>query len=171
MVEPLGSATSITYSTPNFGSRQIVVPINTVLPGPLRTPDENLSAFCIECAIDELAYATSLDPFANRLLNYADEDPHAKMPWSTRRLREAFTQGAEAFGWSKRNPAPRSMREGSDLIGYGLAAGTYRVRRTAGDALVQLLADGSVEVASAVSIWDRVPIRFWPKPPRRSACP
>src|SRR5450631_314193 len=30
-----------------------------------------------------------------------------------------------------------------------LAAGTYRVRRTAGDALVQLLADGSVEVASS----------------------
>jgi xanthine dehydrogenase YagR molybdenum-binding subunit len=148
-VEPLGSVTSIMYATPNFSSRQNVVPVNTVLPGALRAPGENPSAFGIECAIDELAYDVRIDPLAIRLLNYAEEDPHARKPWSTRRLREAFAAGAEAFGWSKRNPAPRSMRDGNQLVGWGVAAGTYPVRRTAGEALVRILADGTVEVASS----------------------
>jgi xanthine dehydrogenase YagR molybdenum-binding subunit len=148
-VEVLNSAISVMYATPNFSSRQNVVRVNAVRPGALRAPGENPSAFGIECAIDELAYATGLDPLEIRLLNYAEQDPHARKPWSTRQLREAFAAAAEAFGWSKRNPAPRSMREGRQLIGYGLAAGTYPVRRTPGEALVRILADGTVEVASA----------------------
>jgi xanthine dehydrogenase YagR molybdenum-binding subunit len=148
-VEPLGSTISIMYATPNFSSRQNVVPVNTVLPGPLRAPGENPSAFGIESAIDELAYEIGIDPLEIRLLNYAEEDPHARKPWSTRRLREAFAAGADSFGWSKRNPAPRSMREGSQRIGWGVAAGTYPVRRTAGEALVRVLANGMVEIASS----------------------
>ena len=147
--EPLGSTISVMYATPNFSSRQTIVPVNTVPPGALRAPGENPSAFGIECAIDELAYEVGIDPLEIRLLNYAEEDPHARKPWSTRRLREAFAAGAEAFGWSKRKPEPRSMREGSSLIGYGVAAGTYPVRRTAGEALVRILSDGSAEVASS----------------------
>ena len=41
------------------------------------------------------------------------------------------------------------MRDGHHLIGWGVAAGTYPVRRTAGEAMVRILADGSVEVASS----------------------
>src|SRR5258707_15530986 len=41
------------------------------------------------------------------------------------------------------------MGEGSQFIGYGLAAGTYPVRRTPGEALVRILRDGTVEVASS----------------------
>src|SRR5207237_2943909 len=55
-VEPLASVTSIMYATPNFSSRQNIIPVNTVTPGALRAPGENPSAFGIECAIDELAY-------------------------------------------------------------------------------------------------------------------
>ncbi|CAN5486908.1 xanthine dehydrogenase family protein molybdopterin-binding subunit [soil metagenome] len=148
-VEPLGSVTSIMYATPNFSSRQNVVRVNSVMPGALRAPGENPSAFGIECAIDELAYKAGIDPLAIRLLNYAEEDPHAKKPWSTRQLREAYAAGAEAFGWSKRSPAPRSMREGHELIGWGVAAGTYPVRRAYGEAIVRILADGTVEVVSS----------------------
>ncbi|MEK1887776.1 MAG: xanthine dehydrogenase family protein molybdopterin-binding subunit [Phyllobacterium sp.] len=148
-VEPLGSVTSIMYATPNFSSRQNIVRVNTVKPGALRAPGENPSAFGIECAIDELAYEIGIDPLDIRLLNYAEEDPHSKKPWSTRRLREAYAAGADAFGWSKRHPKPRSMREGNALIGYGVAAGTYPVRRTPGEALVRILGNGSVEVASS----------------------
>lgn len=148
-VEPLGAVTAIMYATPNLSSRQNVVQVNTVTPGALRAPGENPSAFGIESAIDELSYEVGIDPLDIRLLNYAEEDPHARLPWSTRRLREAFAAGAEAFGWSKRSPAPRSMREGRQLIGWGVAAGTYPVRRTAGEALVRILSDGTVEVASS----------------------
>lgn len=148
-VEPLGSVTAIMYATPNFSSRQNVVRVNTVTPGAFRAPGENPSAFGIESAIDELAYEVGIDPLDIRLLNYAEEDPQAKIPWSTRKLREAFAEGAEAFGWSKRSAAPRSMREGKQLIGWGVAAGTYPVRRTPGEALVRILADGTAEVASS----------------------
>jgi len=137
------------YATPNFSSRQEVVRVNAVTPGAKRAPGENPSAFGIECAIDELAYEVGIDPLAIRLLNYAEEDPHAKKPWSTRQLREAFAAGAEAFGWSRRIAAPRSMRDGAELVGWGMAAGTYPVRRAVGEARVRLLADGTAEVASS----------------------
>ncbi|WP_119269259.1 xanthine dehydrogenase family protein molybdopterin-binding subunit [Taklimakanibacter deserti] len=148
-VEPLGAVTTLMYATPNLSSRQNVVPVNTVLPSALRAPGENPSAYGIECAIDELAYEVGIDPVAIRLINYAEEDPQAKKPWSTRRLREAYEEGAKAFGWAKRKPEPRSMRDGHHLIGWGVAAGTYPVRRTAGQALVRILANGRAEVLSS----------------------
>ncbi|TPI47538.1 xanthine dehydrogenase family protein molybdopterin-binding subunit [Mesorhizobium sp. B2-9-1] len=148
-VEPLGSVTSIMYATPNFSSKQNVVRVNTVVPGAKRAPGENPSAFGIESAIDELAYELGIDPLEMRLINYAEQDPHAKKAWSTRQLREAFAAGAEAFGWAKRSNAPRSMRDGHQLIGWGVAAGTYPVRRAHGEAVVKLLSDGSVEVESS----------------------
>ncbi|CDX23673.1 putative oxidoreductase with molybdenum-binding domain [Mesorhizobium sp. ORS 3324] len=148
-VEPLGSVTSIMYATPNFSSKQNVVRVNTVVPGAKRAPGENPSAFGIECAIDELAYELGLDPLEIRLINYAERDPHAKKAWSTRQLREAFATGAEAFGWAKRSREPRSMRDGHQLVGWGVAAGTYPVRRAYGEAMVKLLSDGSAEVESS----------------------
>ncbi|MBZ9761648.1 xanthine dehydrogenase family protein molybdopterin-binding subunit [Mesorhizobium sp. CA8] len=148
-VEPLGSVTSIMYATPNFSSKQNVVRVNTVVPGAKRAPGENPSAFGIECAIDELAHELGLDPLEIRLINYAERDPHARKAWSTRQLREAFAAGAEAFGWAKRSPAPRSMRDGHQFIGWGVAAGTYPVRRAHGEAVVKILADGSVVVESS----------------------
>ncbi|MFK0690837.1 xanthine dehydrogenase family protein molybdopterin-binding subunit [Mesorhizobium sp. IMUNJ 23033] len=148
-VEPLGSVTSIMYATPNFSSKQNVVRVNSVVPGAMRAPGENPSAFGIESAIDELAYEVGIDPLEIRLRNYAEQDPHARKAWSTRQLREAFAAGAEAFGWARRSPAPRSMRDGNQLIGWGVAAGTYPVRRAYGEALVRILADGTVEVESS----------------------
>ncbi|RAZ84337.1 xanthine dehydrogenase family protein molybdopterin-binding subunit [Mesorhizobium hawassense] len=148
-VEPLGSVTSIMYATPNFSSKQNVVRVNTVVPGAKRAPGENPSAFGIECAIDELAHELGIDPLEMRLINYAEQDPHAKKAWSTRQLREAFAAGAEAFGWAKRSPQPRSMRDGRQLIGWGVAAGTYPVRRAHGEAVVKIMADGSVVVESS----------------------
>jgi len=41
------------------------------------------------------------------------------------------------------------MREGKQLIGYGVAAGTYPVRRTPGEAMVRILSNGTIEVASS----------------------
>ena len=41
------------------------------------------------------------------------------------------------------------MRDGNQLIGWGVAAGTYPVRRAYGEAIVRILADGSVEVESS----------------------
>jgi xanthine dehydrogenase YagR molybdenum-binding subunit len=148
-VEPCNNVTNIMYATPNLLSRHNVVPVNTVMPGWKRAPGENPSAYALESAIDELAYALNMDPIELRLANWADVDPQSQLPWSTRQLREAYATGAEAFGWGNRNPKPRSMREGRELIGYGMAGGVYPMLRTASEAKVILHRDGRVEVLSA----------------------
>ncbi|ESY12943.1 xanthine dehydrogenase family protein molybdopterin-binding subunit [Mesorhizobium sp. C386A] len=148
-IEACNNVTKIMYATPNFSSRLNVVPVNTVQPGWKRGPGENPSAYALESAIDELAYALSMDPITLRLANWADIDPSNSMPWTTRQLREAYAAGAEAVGWWNRNPAPRSMREGRELIGYGMAAGSYPMIRTASEAKIVLHASGQIEVLSA----------------------
>ena len=148
-VEACNNVTKIMYATPNLSSRLNVVPVHTVQPGWKRGPGENPSAYALESAMDELAYALGMDPITLRLANWADIDPSSKLPWTTRQLREAYAAGAEAIGWWKRDPKPRSMREGRELIGYGMAAGAYPMIRTASEAKIVFHADGRIEVLSA----------------------
>ncbi|QHG74735.1 xanthine dehydrogenase family protein molybdopterin-binding subunit [Ensifer adhaerens] len=150
-VEACNNVTKIMYATPNFSSRLNVVPVNAVQPGWKRGPGENPSAYALESAIDELAYALNMDPVTLRLANWAEIDPSNGMPWTTRQLREAYAAGAEGIGWWKRNPVPRSMREGRELIGYGMAAGSYPMIRTASEAKLVFHASGQVEVLSAAT--------------------
>ncbi len=126
--EQTGAATPVLYKVENFSSEHRVVPVNTVTPGALRGPGKNPSAYGIECAMEELAYALGMDPLELRLKNYADHDYQSGKPWSTRRLREALTEGA-ALGWDKRSHQPRSMRDGNHLVGYGIGCGTFPVIR------------------------------------------
>jgi len=146
--EPSNSVTSIMYAVPNFSSEHALRHVHSVNPGWMRAPGENPSSFALEMAIDELSYTLAMDPLELRLKNYAEIDPKSKLPWSTRRLREACIAGAEAFGWSKRKALPRSMREGRELIGWGMAQGTYPVYRTPGQARAILRKDGHIEVHS-----------------------
>lgn len=146
--EPSNVVTALMYEVPNFSSHHSIIPVNSVNPGWMRAPGENISAFAIESAMDELAVELRIDPVDLRLRNWADRDPQAKIPWTTRRLREAYQAGAAAFGWAARNPEPRSMREGRELIGWGMAAGTYPVRRTPGEAKIIFDTDERIEVLS-----------------------
>jgi xanthine dehydrogenase YagR molybdenum-binding subunit len=148
-VETLGVVTSMMYAVPNFRSRQRIVPVNTVLPGAFRAPGKNPSAFALECAMDELAVELGMDPVELRLRNEPDVDPETGKPWSSRRLREAYAAGAEAFGWSGRDAKPRSMRDGRELVGWGMATGTHPVYSSPGEAMIRILSDGSVEVLSS----------------------
>jgi xanthine dehydrogenase YagR molybdenum-binding subunit len=148
-VEPCNAVTAMMYACPNVSSVHSIIPVHTVNPGWMRAPGENPSTYALETAMDELAYKVGLDPVELRLRNWAEQDPQAKIPWTTRRLREAYQAGADAFGWAKRNPEPRSMRSGRELIGWGMAAGTYPVRRTPGEARVIIHASGLVEVHSS----------------------
>ncbi|MBP1842690.1 xanthine dehydrogenase YagR molybdenum-binding subunit [Rhizobium petrolearium] len=146
--EQTGAATSILYKVENFSSQHRIVPVNTVTPGALRGPGKNPSAYGIECAMDELAWKLGMDPLDLRLKNYADRDYQSGKPWSTRRLREALMEGAEAFGWSKRSHQPRSMREGRTLIGWGIGCGTFPVIQAPSEAMIRILGNGRVEVVS-----------------------
>lgn len=92
--------------------------------------------------MDELAYALKMDPVELRLRNYADRDPESDKPWSSKGLRQCYTSAAERFGWSRRNPEPRSMRDGRWLVGWGMATATYPARRAPAAAVARMMPDG-----------------------------
>ena len=73
------------------------------------------------------------------------------LPYSSKQLRECYRQGAAAFGWDKRNPEPRSMRDGSDLVGWGMATGVWEALQMPAAVRIVLTANGHAEVATAAS--------------------
>jgi xanthine dehydrogenase YagR molybdenum-binding subunit len=100
----------------------------------------------MESAMDELAVELGIDPLELRLRNYADRDPETGRPWSSKSLKECYRMAAEKFGWQRRNPKPRSMRDGRDLIGWGMATATYPAHMFPASASVTLRADGTARV-------------------------
>jgi xanthine dehydrogenase YagR molybdenum-binding subunit len=64
---------------------------------------------------------------------------------------KCYDFGAGHFGWSRRDPRPRSMRDGRLLIGMGVACATYPAAHSLASAQVRLLANGEVEVEAAAS--------------------
>jgi len=100
--------------------------------------------------MDELAYATGVNPVALRLRNDTEIDPHSSRPFSTRAMRKCLTEGAARFGWDRRTPKPRSMRDGRYLIGQGMAAAIYTHWRWPARARVTLHADNSALVEAGM---------------------
>jgi xanthine dehydrogenase YagR molybdenum-binding subunit len=147
--EPVGDVSRYTYAVPNLRTTHRVVRVNAVTPTWMRAPGEAMGTFALESAMDELAEAVGQDPVELRLRNYAVQDPESGKPWSMRALREAFAEGADAFGWQRRDPRPRSMRAGRDLVGWGVAGGTYPRYWLPAEARVRVRADGAVEVESS----------------------
>ena len=123
-----------------------IVHVNRNTPTALRAPHEALGHFAIETALDELSYETGVDPVTLRLLNDTDIDPHTQRPFSSRAMRKCLIEGAARFGWEKRTPGPRSMRDGRTLIGQGMAGAIYTHWRWPAQARVTLRADGSALV-------------------------
>src|SRR5437870_10189386 len=95
----------------------------------MRAPGEASGVFALECAIDELAVALNIDPVELRLRNEPEQDEFKKLPFSSRSTRECYRVGAERFGWSRRNPKPRSMHDGRLLNGRGMARIIYHLYR------------------------------------------
>ncbi|MGH9529719.1 MAG: xanthine dehydrogenase family protein molybdopterin-binding subunit [Terriglobales bacterium] len=147
-LEPSAVQTRILYACPNVATSHRLVPLNLGTPTFQRAPGEATGTFALEVAMDELAYKLNMDPLQLRLANYADEDPQSKKPFSGKHLRECYAQGAEKFGWSRRNPEPRSTKDGELLIGWGMATATYPGNRAPASALVRFQPNGRVLVAS-----------------------
>jgi xanthine dehydrogenase YagR molybdenum-binding subunit len=112
----------------------------------MRAPGEATGSVGLEIAFDELAEKLNIDPIQLRLINYAEKDPRQGKPWSSKHLRECYTQAAERFGWSKRTAQPGQHREGNKLIGYGMATANYGAGRSPSSAIVRILPNGRLFV-------------------------
>jgi xanthine dehydrogenase YagR molybdenum-binding subunit len=117
----------------------------------MRAPGAATGVYALECAMDELAIALKLDPVELRLRCYSDRDQNEDLPYTSKKLRECYRQGAEAFGWDKRKAEPRSMRDGSELVGWGMATGIWEALQMPMAVRIVLTANGHAEVACAAS--------------------
>jgi xanthine dehydrogenase YagR molybdenum-binding subunit len=148
-IEPCALVTRMLYGCPNQETTHRLARMNLGTPTFMRAPGEASGSFALESAMDELAYALSMDPLQLRLRNYAGQDPGKGLPWSSKSLRQCYERGAERFGWAGRPPEPRSMRQGSTLVGWGMATATYPTNRSPAAATARILADGSALIQCA----------------------
>jgi xanthine dehydrogenase YagR molybdenum-binding subunit len=139
------------YACDNVRLSYQLVDLDQYTPIDMRAPGAAHGVHALEVAMDELACALQMDPLALRLKNYTDRDPMKDLPYSTKELRACYEQAAERFGWSRRTPAPRSMREGNELVGWGMATGQWDAMQMFARASAVLHADGRLVVSSAAT--------------------
>jgi xanthine dehydrogenase YagR molybdenum-binding subunit len=139
------------YRCDNVRLDHKVTKLDLPTPGDMRAPGAPSGLWALESALDELAYKLKMDPLELRLKNYVERDQNEDKPFSSKELRECYRQGAERFGWAKRNAEPRSMRESDNLIGWGMATGIWEALYVPASARAVLTADGWLEVSSATS--------------------
>lgn len=145
-LESSAFATRVMYKCDNVATIHRLVPMNLGTPTYMRAPGVATGTYALEVAMDELAYKLKMDPLELRLLNYTEVDPGTNKPFTEKSLRQCYKQAAERFGWSKRSPEPRSMRDGSQLIGCGMATETYPARGLPAAARIRFQSDGRVLV-------------------------
>ncbi len=138
------------YSAQTFRLEQKIAEMDMLANTFMRAPGESVGTFALESAIDELAEQLAIDPIELRARNEPDKDPTSGNAFSSRHLLRAYADGAERFGWDKRNTRPGSRREGEWMIGMGVATATYPYYRMPGVAArLRLDADGHVTVSTA----------------------
>jgi xanthine dehydrogenase YagR molybdenum-binding subunit len=145
-VEAAGWQSRMLYSCPNVATSHRLVRLDVSMPTYTRAPGEASGSFALECAMDELAHASGIDPLELRVRNYARRDEHEDKPFSSKSLDDCYRRAAHAFGWSRRPRAPRALRDGDRLVGWGMATASYSARRLACSALARIAADGSAVV-------------------------
>ncbi len=139
------------YKSPNAIYSHKLARLDVPTPCDMRAPGAASGVYALECAMDELAVAAKIDPLELRLRNYSDCDQKENLPYTSKALRECYAEGADAFGWHRRNPEPRSMRDGKELAGWGMASGVWEALQMKTAARITLTANGYAEVACATS--------------------
>jgi xanthine dehydrogenase YagR molybdenum-binding subunit len=139
------------YKSPNAKYVQRIVHLDRPTSCDMRAPGAATGVYGLESAMDELAVALKIDPVELRLRCYSDRDQNEDVPFTSKALRDCYRQAAEAFGWSKRSPEPRSMRDGNNLVGWGMASGIWEALQMPMAVRIVMTANGYAEVSCAAS--------------------
>jgi xanthine dehydrogenase YagR molybdenum-binding subunit len=141
--EPASEISHTLYASPAVATSHEAVRIDTGTPLFMRAPGEATGSVALESAIDEMAETCGIDPLAFRLKNYAEVEPISGKPFSSKALRDCYTQGAARFGWQRRPLAPRRMRDPDGLlVGWGLGTATFPALMFQAQARATLRQDG-----------------------------
>lgn len=149
--EQTSESTRHIYAAPNRRSTHRLAKLDVGTPRWMRAPGEAPGMFAVETAIDELAAATGVDPIELRVRNEPDVDPASGNPFSSRSVVQCLREGAEKFGWDRRDPTPGQRREGNTLVGMGVATASYPVLISPSTASARVESDGTITVSVAAS--------------------
>lgn len=139
--------TRLLYAGANRLTRQRLAELDLPEGNSMRAPGEAPGMMALEIAMDEMAEKLGLDPVEFRIRNDTQVDPEQpKRPFSQRQLTECLRTGAARFGWARRKPQPRQVRDGRWLVGLGMAAAYRGSPVVKSGARVRLDAKGIVTV-------------------------
>jgi xanthine dehydrogenase YagR molybdenum-binding subunit len=139
--------TRLLYAGPNRYTALRLAVLDLPEANAMRAPGEAPGMMALEIAMDEMAEKLKMDPVTFRIVNDTSVDPEKReRKFSQRRLVDCLRQGAERFGWNKRNPVPGQLRDGRWLIGYGMASAFRNNLNMRSAARVRLERDGKVTV-------------------------
>ncbi|AXB41555.1 xanthine dehydrogenase family protein molybdopterin-binding subunit [Amycolatopsis albispora] len=99
------------YACPNVHVRQLGARLDLPSSSYMRSP-ETTAHFGLETAMDELSHELGVDPVELRLRHHPTAGSH---------LADCYRLAGNAFGWDRRDPRPRSMRDGDEYVGWGVA--------------------------------------------------
>lgn len=108
------------YKCDNIATEEYTVFINAGSGRPFRAPGHVQGTFALDSLLDQAAVKINMDPLEFRLKNYAEIDQVGNVPYSSKRLRECYEQGAAAIGWKQRNKIAGSLK-GTVRRGMGMA--------------------------------------------------
>jgi xanthine dehydrogenase YagR molybdenum-binding subunit len=117
----------------------------------MRAPGASVGVNAFECAVDELCHDIHIDPLAFRRLNFASTDENTGKMLTSKALLSCYEQGAAAIRWDRRLAKPRSLKEGREYVGIGMATGMWDAFLMKAAAEAKLTADGRLEVSTAAS--------------------
>jgi xanthine dehydrogenase YagR molybdenum-binding subunit len=135
------------YACDNIATSQRVRRGNMTLPTFMRSPWDGPGSWALGSAMDELARTLNIDPVKLRLINYAEIDPESGKPWSSKKLREAYEEGANQFGWWTR-PKGGTL-DGHWRLGCGMADCSQGQARFHSTARVRLKSDATAVLESS----------------------
>jgi xanthine dehydrogenase YagR molybdenum-binding subunit len=142
--EPATSISRSLYAAPAIWTSEEIERVNISLGTPMRAPAEGPGSWALESAMDELAEQAGMDPLDLRIAAHADVHPENGKPWSSKKLLEAYEEGARLYGWRERAARPRI--DGPWRIGHGMATCTMGNFRFPGEARVRLTPEGGAVV-------------------------
>lgn len=135
------------FKCPNMKTTEYSVFTNAGPGRPMRAPGHVQGTFALASIIDDAAEKIGMDPLEFRLKNYTEIDPVFNTPYTSKRLKEAYQQGAAAFGWNRRKkpgsdpgPIKRGMGMASQIWWGGGGPPAY--------ATLKMNRDGSVRILS-----------------------
>ncbi|CDN51589.1 xanthine dehydrogenase family protein molybdopterin-binding subunit [Neorhizobium galegae] len=141
----------LAYKCDNVRLSYELAELDVSTPGDMRAPGAATGVTALEMAMDELAYEVGIDPVELRLRNFATRDQNQDKQFTSKALDACYREGAARFGWNSRSFTPRSMRDGNDLVGWGMATGIWEATIMPAEAKVRLSAGGKAAVSAAAS--------------------